>query len=231
MDAARRSGCLLNVPRCSYQAAWDFQRTKFQERVQNSCVDTLFLVEHEPVFTLGRTTKEAHWQKVRESLEGSQFGVYEIERGGSVTYHGPGQIIAYPILRLRDFCPGPKVYVGMLQEVILRALAEWGIEGHLKDKFPGVWVKREDEELEKICAIGVRINKGVTMHGLALNVDVDLSPFDLITPCGIEDCQVTSMEKRLATKLDSQKVRVQLAYYFAEVFGLDWKERWTSLPV
>ncbi len=225
----KRSGCLLDLSHVPYQEAWDFQRFMVQEREKNHCADTLMIVEHEPVFTMGRTTKEEHWKNRERVIKDAEFGIYKIERGGSVTYHGPGQVVGYPILRLRDFCSGPKVYVGMLQEVIMRVLAEWKIQGNLKAKFPGVWVEKVGTSLQKIAAVGVRITRGVTMHGLALNANVNLKPFDLITPCGIEGCEVTSMEKFLGEQVDALKVRERLSFHFAKVFELEWKERRATL--
>jgi lipoate-protein ligase B len=186
------------------------------------------------------------------------YDVYDVERGGSVTYHGPGQIVGYPILRLRDFCPGPKVYVQMLEEVVIRVLMEWGIHAERLAKLPGVWVHHEASplspaegegireehplissppfgergegeggllsgDLRKIAAIGVRITRGITLHGFALNVNVDLKPFELITPCGIEGCQVTSMEMVLGKSVDKTEVRKHITRHFGEVFGLEWK--------
>ena len=220
----KRSGCLLNLPYVPFQEAWAFQQALHQKRVENLCADTLLIVEHEPVFTMGRTTKEEHWKRNNESVQGHEIAVYEIERGGSVTYHGPGQVIGYPIVRLRDYCPGPKSYVGMLQEVIIRVLAEWDIQGCLRRKFPGVWIEEIGNTVQKIAAIGVCIRRGVTMHGLSLNVNVDLKPFDFITPCGIEECQVTSMATLLGEHVDIAKVRERLAHHFSEVFNLDWNE-------
>jgi lipoate-protein ligase B len=179
------------------------------------------------------------------------YDVREVERGGSVTYHGPGQIVGYPILRLRDFCPGPKVYVQMLEEVVIRVLLEWGIHATRVEKLPGVWVyndvgwglkeehsfvasppfggRGEGEggllsgDLRKIAAIGVRITRGITLHGFALNVNVDLKPCELITPCGIEGCQVTSIQMMLGRPVDSTEVRKQITRHFGKVFGLEWK--------
>jgi len=229
-EKTRRSGSLLNLSHLLYQEAWDFQRVRLQERAENHCADTLLLVEHEPVFTLGRTAKDEHWNGSLESITGQGFGLYTIERGGSVTYHGPGQIVGYPIVRLRDFCQGPKAYVGMLQDVIVRVLAEWNISGKLKPKFPGVWIEGRGSVLEKIAAIGVRITKGVTMHGLALNVNIDLQPFDLITPCGNEGCQVNTMKQHLGVPISMRQVRERIAYHFAKVFELEWKEMSSVLP-
>ena len=227
----KRSGSLLNV---SYvpdiKRHGIFQRVLAQKRVEDHCSDTLFMVEHEPVFTKGRRAKEEHWKGTPESIKGHGFSICEVERGGSVTYHGPGQVVGYPILRLRDFCPGPKAYVGMLQEVVIRVLAEWKIQGSLREKFPGVWVEGVGTPLKKIAAIGVHITHGITMHGWALNVNVDLNPFGFIRPCGIEGCQVTSMAQLHGEQVNILEVREQLAYHFADVFGIEWKEKCTMLP-
>ncbi len=228
---AKRPGCLISLPLMPYQQAWALQRSILDQRIYDHCSDTLLVVEHEPVFTMGRTTKEEHWKRDVTWIKDQNFGVHTIERGGSVTYHGPGQIICYPIVRLRNYCKGPKAYVGMLQDVILRVLAEWNIHGSLRDKFPGVWVEGMGFPLTKVAAIGVRIMRGVTMHGLSLNVNLDLKPFDLITPCGIDGCRVTSMEQLLEGTVDSQVVREQLVYHFAEVFGFEWTECHTSIQV
>ena len=229
-----RSGVLLNLPQLPYEVAWQLQKTLMAERVEDRRPDTLVLVEHEPVYTLGRTTKEAHWGGEADLLRSQGFGVYEIERGGSVTYHGPGQIVGYPILRLRDYCSGPKAYMRMLGEVIIRVLGEWGIQGQRAEKQIGIWVsdpQHLDGPLAKIAAMGVRITRGVTMHGFALNVSVDLEPFSRIVPCGIEGCQVTSMAEVLGRGPDLSAVREQVARHFAEVFGLEWKEKFTEAPL
>jgi len=229
-----RSGVLLNLPQLPYETAWELQKKWLLERAEDQRSDTLMLVEHEPVFTLGRTTKEAHWGGEADLLRTQGFGVYEIERGGSVTYHGPGQIVGYPILRLRDYCSGPKAYMRMLGEVIIRVLGEWGIQGQRAEKQIGIWVsdpQHPDGPLAKIAAMGVRITRGVTMHGFALNVSVDLEPFSRIVPCGIEGCQVTSMAEVSGRSPDVNTVREQVAQHFAEVFGLVWKEKMMEAPL
>ena len=142
-----------------------------------------------------------------------------------MTYHGPGQIIGYPILKLRNFCRGPKVYVQNLEEVLIRTLGDWGIAGCRHDLFRGVWVNTEKGCLEKIASIGVRISQGITMHGFALNVNVDLRPFSLLSPCGIENCVMTSMAKHLDRQVDMAHVRKRLAAHFAHIFRLEWTEQ------
>ena len=172
------------------------------------------------MLTLGRTTKPEHWEAHWAELQEKGIALHQTNSGGSVTYHGPGQIIGYPILKLRNF-----LYVQKMEEVLIRTLAEWGIVGCRHESFRGVWVKNSEGHLEKIASIGVRISKGVTMHGFALNVNVDLRPFSLLTPCGIEHCVMTSMAKLLGQQVDIVQVREQVATHFSEIFNLEWTEQ------
>jgi lipoyl(octanoyl) transferase len=214
---------LLVAPRVPYGAALDIQASIAKQRKENTRPDCLWLLEHDPVFTAGRTTGSAAWPLGQESHDISGIPVLRTERGGSLTYHGPGQVIGYPILRLKEYCPGPKVYVRMLEEVILRTLAEWHIAGHRVERLPGVWIGTEP--MEKIASIGVHISHGVTTHGFALNVDLDLSPFSLIVPCGIPGCRVTSMSRCLGRPIGPAAVKSTLAAAFAEVFQTTWITR------
>ncbi len=218
------NGKLLSIPILSFAESLELQQTLVRQRAGEQQRDTLILTEHEPVLTLGRTTKPEHWEPHWQKLQAKGISLHQTNRGGSVTYHGPGQIIGYPILRLRNFCPGPKIYVQKLEEVLIRTLEEWGIVGCRHESFRGVWVKHGAGQLEKIASIGVRISKGITMHGFALNVNLDLQPFSLLTPCGIENCKVTSMKKILNKQVDSGLVRKRLATNFAEIFNLEWNE-------
>ena len=219
-------GNLLSIPSLAYAESLERQQTLVVERSEDRQLDTLILTEHEPVLTLGRTTKPEHWEPHWTELKSQGIHLHQTNRGGSVTYHGPGQIIGYPILRLRNFCPGPKVYVAKLEEVLIYTLKEWGIVGCRHDSFRGVWVKNREGHVEKIASIGVRISKGITMHGFALNVNVNLQPFALVSPCGIEHCVMTSMEKILAQQVDMAHVREQVATHFAHAFSLEWI-KWT----
>jgi lipoate-protein ligase B len=203
----------------------ELQQALVVERNEDRQLDTLILTEHEPVLTLGRTTKSEHWVPHWTELKSQGIHLHQTNRGGSVTYHGPGQIIGYPILRLRNFCPGPKVYVAKLEEVLIGTLAEWGIVGCRHELFRGIWINTGKGHLEKIASIGVRISKGITMHGFALNVNVNLQPFALLSPCGIENCVMTSMEKILDQQVDVAHLREQVAAHFAHVFGLEWAEQ------
>jgi lipoyl(octanoyl) transferase len=215
-------GIVLVFPSLPYAEAWDLQQALAAQRVENRRPDTLLLTEHDPVLTLGRTTRAEHWEPRWAELREQGIQLHQTGRGGSATYHGPGQIIGYPILRLHNFCPGPKIYVQKLEEVLIRTLAEWDITGCRHESFRGVWVPTSATSLEKIASIGVRISRGVTMHGFALNVNVDLQPFTFLAPCGIEGCTMTSMARALGTSLDSDAVRDRIAHHFGEVFGITW---------
>jgi len=216
-------GTLLSYDHLDYLTAWRLQQQMVQDRIADRRPDTLLLLEHEPVFTIGRTGQEAHWFGSEAALRAHGYMVHRVERGGSVTYHGPGQVVGYPIMRLDSFCAGPRVYMRMLEEVLIRTLAEWGIEGRRREKLTGVWVGAEPGM--KIAAMGVRIIRGVTMHGFALNVTVDLAPFAHIVPCGIAGCRVTSMAALLEHPVDRLQVRRRIGDAFADVFGIHWADR------
>jgi len=221
----RQPGNLLSIPSLAYAEFLELQQVLVVERNEDRQLDTLILTEHEPVLTLGRTTKPEHWEHHWTKLKSQGIHLHRTNRGGSVTYHGPGQIIGYPILRLRNFCPGPKVYVAKLEEVLIGTLAEWGIVGCRHESFRGVWINNHKGHLEKIASIGVRISRGITMHGFALNVNVNLQPFALLSPCGIEHCVMTSMEEILDHQVDVAHVREEVATHFAQVFKLQWNDQ------
>jgi lipoyl(octanoyl) transferase len=220
--AAQAPGFLVQRERLDYATAWALQRRLVEDRIAGRKSDTLLLLEHEPVFTAGRTARAEHWGGGDEISHVAGIPVHRTDRGGSVTYHGPGQLVGYPILKLNRFCEGPKAYVRMLEEVVIRTLAQWNIIGRRIEKLPGVWVG--DARPAKIAAIGTRIERGVTLHGFALNVTVDLAPFSLIVPCGLADCRVTSMAEVLTRSVDLTEVRCCVAEQFACVFGLEWTE-------
>lgn len=205
-----------------YDEAWNLQRACRAERAADRCHDLLLLLEHPAVYTLGRTTQDRHWPGEGRLSQETGIPVIRTERGGSITYHGPGQLVGYPILRLTDYCPGPKAYVRRLEEVLIATLAEWGITAHRREGMPGVWVG--GDRPEKIASIGVRISQGITTHGFALNVCPDLEPFSHIVPCGISDCRVTSMEALLNARPDIPAVQQKIAANFAAQFHLAWTE-------
>jgi lipoate-protein ligase B len=208
-----------------YAEAWTLQKQIQEERIAERQGDVLLLLEHLPVYTLGRTTQPAHWGCGEAALRRTGANLQFVDRGGSITYHGPGQVVAYPILKLSHYCAGPKQYVRKLEEVLIHTLLRWGIEGYRLEKKPGVWV-RWDHTDAKIASIGVRIDHGVTIHGFSLNVDLDLSPFSHIMPCGLTQCHITSMAEVRQSTVSPSVVAQQMAQEFARTFNIQWM----SLP-
>lgn len=204
-----------------YAEAWALQKQIQEGRIAEKQGDTLLLLEHSPVYTLGRTTQPTHWDCGEEALRRTGASLQFVDRGGSITYHGPGQVVGYPILKLSHYFSGPKQYVRKLEEVLIHTLLRWRIEGYRIEKKPGVWVRWNDVDA-KIVAIGVRIDHGVTIHGFALNVDLDLSPFSHIMPCGLTQCHVTSMAEVRQSVVSPSIVAQQLAEEFARIFNIQW---------
>ena len=218
---------LVTPGRLPYGLVWQTQLAWVEHRLFKRHPDALLLLEHDPVFTMGRRTTKPHREQAAQVIAAHGVPLLEVDRGGSLTYHGPGQLVAYPIVRLAPPCHGPKAYVSRLEAIVIRALAEWGIEGFLRPGLHGVWV--DPSHPRKIASIGVRIVKGVTMHGLALNVSMDLAPFRWITPCGIEGCEVTSMADLLGHAMVIDDVRSRLAHWFADQFRWTWVEHRQTL--
>jgi lipoyl(octanoyl) transferase len=219
---AFHTATLAICERLPYEQAWCLQRACQAERAADRCRDLLLLMEHSPVFTAGRTTQNRHWPGEEQLTQRTGLPVIRTDRGGSITYHGPGQVVGYPILRLSDYCAGPKAYVHRLESVLIATLAEWGITGHRIARLPGVWVG--GSRPSKIAFIGVRISQGITTHGFAFNVSMNLTPFSQIVPCGIADCRVTSMAALLGTAPAVYVVTQRIAAIFAEHFQLTWAE-------
>lgn len=204
-----------------YVDAWRLQQRLHEERTADRRPDTLVLLEHTPVYTLGRTTQASHWGHGEERLRHTGIEIHPVNRGGSITYHGPGQLVGYLILRLSRYGSGPRQYVRLLEDVLINTLRSWGIEGYRVDRKPGVWI-RLDEQDAKIAAIGVRIERGVTLHGFALNVDMDLSPFSHIVPCGLAGCRITSMAEALGSTVSLSGVRSVLQRTFSRRLNIEW---------
>jgi len=195
----------------SYKRTWELQKELQLQRIENKIDDTLLLVEHEPVYTFGKNTDENHLlQNYPENVK-----LFHIERGGDITFHGPGQIVGYPIMDLHNYKMSISWYMRALEEVIIRSVDKFGISADRKDGLTGVWV-----EDEKIAALGVRISRWVTMHGFALNVNTDLTYYDSIIPCGIFDYGITSMEHILGEKQNMSKIKSILSAVFLDVFQL-----------
>ncbi|HEU4500642.1 MAG TPA: lipoyl(octanoyl) transferase LipB [Nitrospira sp.] len=213
-----------------YGHAWRLQQRLHSDRVSGRRVDTLILLQHLPVYTVGRRTKPGHVRQDHSSSH-DNVPIESVTRGGSVTYHGPGQLVAYPILALSRYAPGPKTYVRMLEEVLLRTLARSNVNGYRVTRAPGVWTGSSCGEV-KIASIGARVELGVTLHGFALNVDLNLSPFFRIVPCGLDGCRMTSMAEIARAPVSLELVGRHMAESFSSVFQLEWRRPYpgTMMP-
>lgn len=208
---------VCRLGRMDYKEALDIQEMLLSLRQQGKIEDMLLLVEHLPVLTIGRSGKESNIIMPGELLEANGVSIYEVSRGGDVTYHGPGQIVGYPILDINKHGKDIKQYVWKLEEVIIRLLKEeYGITAHREEKkYTGVWVGDE-----KITAIGIAVKHWVTMHGFAFNINTNLDHFRWIIPCGITDKGVTSLQKLTGQAQDFEALNGQVIQYFCEVFGM-----------
>ena len=201
-----------------YQQAWDLQLRLAQEIREGRQPNTLLLLEHPLVYTKGRLSQAVHVLLSPEEIRGIGIAVLETDRGGQVTFHGPGQLIGYPVVNLKDW-GGPLKYVRTLEQVIIASLADFKIEAGVVEGVTGVWVGDA-----KIGAIGVKISRGVAYHGFSLNVNTDLSYYDYIVPCGIEDKPVTSMAKILGSVVDMEEVNYSVVYHFGRCMGFKMAE-------
>ncbi|PYU80341.1 MAG: lipoyl(octanoyl) transferase [Acidobacteria bacterium] len=216
--------CLtIDLGLIGYTEAYALQKRIVAARKAEVIEDVLLICEHPHVITQGRSGKWEHLLASEHVLRQKGVEYYETSRGGDITYHGPGQIVAYPIVNLGAIRRDVVWYVRMLEEAMIRATAEFGITAERVRGKTGIWVKSGDTE-EKLGAIGVRISRWVTSHGLAYNVSTDLRYFDLIVPCGIANRKATSLEKLLGRSLDSKEVARSLAKHFGEVFGREMKK-------
>ncbi len=218
-----------------YTQAWDLQAELVRARSQDEAPDRLLLLEHPHTFTLGSAGHAEYvlWDATERERRGVEL--FRIDRGGDVTYHGPGQLVGYPILKLPR-TEGQRLrldvrgYLRSIETVIILTLADFGITGRPVEGLTGVWVDTSRGE-EKICAIGVKINvKGVTKHGFALNINTDLSYFDGIIPCGIPDKGVTSMARLLGSPVDEAQVMERLVVHFGAAFGFEMIPESSALP-
>lgn len=207
---------LLDLESLDYAAALALMRSLAQARRRPDWPEVLMLTEHEPVLTLGRRAGAQDILVPEELLKAKGVTAYRIERGGLATFHGPGQIMAYPIFSLRAVSLGAASFVARLEEVVISVLKDFGLEGGREAGHPGVWVGPD-----KIASIGLAVRRGVAFHGLALNHDPDLSFFDLIQPCGLTGVRMTSMARLLGRPVDPGRLRSRMAAEFARAFNLD----------
>jgi len=226
-----------------YQETWTLQETLFAETValkienrklpeesQRATTNYLLFVEHPHVYTLGKSGDASHLLLDEKGLEDNQATFYKINRGGDITYHGPGQLVGYPLLDLDNFFTDIHKYLRLLEESIILTLNDYGIEAGRIDGLTGVWLDHiEKVNPRKICALGVKSSRWVTMHGFAFNVNVDLSYFNNIVPCGIADKAVTSLDIELGKKVDMEAVKDKVKKHLAILFEMDLQE--ATLPM
>ncbi len=217
-----------------YQQAWDRQEALFAQTVQlkaeNRNTDSpkqtpnyLIFVEHPNVYTLGKSGKAENLLLDEQGLKDQDTSYYKINRGGDITYHGPGQLVGYPILDLDNFFTDIHLYLRTLEEAVILTLADYNIQAGRYPGYTGVWLDGDNEKARKICAMGVRCSRWVTMHGFALNVNTNLNHFSHIIPCGIDDKAVTSMQKELGKELDLEQVKQVLRQHIANLFNMQFK--------
>ena len=226
-----------DLGRMGYLECWEKQRTMFEGMLQRKrtgqvCDDVanpeqvgtagvIYLVEHNPVYTLGKSGKSENMLVSEPYLRSIGAEFYHIDRGGDVTYHGPGQVVGYPILDLEQLGIGLREYIDSLEEAIIGVCREWGIEAGRIAGASGVWLDGDSSRARKICAIGVRASRYVTMHGFAMNVNTDLKYFTHINPCGFVDKGVTSLEKELGHEVDIELVKAQIVKHLAEKLKIE----------
>lgn len=215
-----------------YKEIWDYQTSlldqiitiKRTNRVQNENVETpnyFLFVEHPHVYTLGKSGDMSNLLINEEQLKEKDAVFYKINRGGDITYHGPGQIVGYPILDLENYFTDIHKYLRFLEEAIILTIREYGLKGEKSQGETGVWLDVGTPFARKICAMGIRSSRWVTMHGFALNVNTNLGYFDNIIPCGIKEKAVTSMEVELGKKLDLEDVKTKILHHFKNLFEVD----------
>jgi lipoate-protein ligase B len=205
-----------------YLPACEWQRRLVQARKSGAIPDVLLLCEHPHVITLGRNGKRDNLRVNERLLVRQNVEFHSTDRGGDITYHGPGQIVGYPILDLSDHRRDVRWYVTQLEEVMIRAAADFGVTAKRDAEHRGVWVTGPAGD-EKLAALGVHLSRWITSHGFAFNVSTDLRYFDWMVPCGIADCLATSLEKLLGRGLESDEVKPRLVAHFAEIFGCQMK--------
>ena len=192
-----------------YKEAWDLQHSLFERRVKNEIDDVFILLEHPHTYTLGKTANKNNLIGNEKYLKENKINVYDIDRGGDITYHGPGQIVGYPIIDLKNWVMDTHKYLRSLEEVIILTLKKFELKSERNPDYTGVWINNK-----KIAAIGVKVSRWVTMHGFAFNINTDLSFFNGIIPCGIKDKEVTSLNKELGCNVEVEKVKLELLLSF-----------------
>lgn len=212
---------VVDVGTMGYGECWRLQQRLFEGAIAKKAAgevpeQTILLVEHPPVYTLGKSGKESNLLVAEEFLKSLGAEFFHIDRGGDITFHGIGQIVGYPILDLSQLGIGLKAYIDAIEGAVIDTMAEWGIDCQRVAGASGVWIVEQGKPMRKICAIGVKSSRWVTMHGFALNVNTDLKWFNLINPCGFTDRTATSMERELGREVDMEEVKARLLEHFAK---------------
>jgi lipoyl(octanoyl) transferase len=234
-SVANKHTRFINLGLIDYQDAWNYQTSLFEkvlgvksenrslpEHQQHLTENFLLFCQHPHVYTLGKSGKEDNLLMKTDELKGIGATYYHINRGGDITYHGPGQIVGYPIIDLENFFTDIHKYMRFLEEAVIQTIAEFGVSAGRIPGLTGVWINPDNEgSARKICALGVKTSRWVTMHGFALNVNTDLNYFSHIVPCGINDKAVTSLQKELGSPLDLNEVEEVLKNKIAELFGMN----------
>ncbi|HFK5510312.1 TPA: lipoyl(octanoyl) transferase LipB [Elizabethkingia anophelis] len=218
-----------------YQSAWDYQEKLLKSNIDikinnrqlqpEDTIETenhLLFVEHPHVYTLGKSGHEENMLANNDMLKEIDATYVKTNRGGDITYHGYGQIVGYPVLDLENFYTDIHRYMRELEEIIIRTIAEYGLKGERSPGETGVWLDVGKPYARKICAMGVKASRWVTIHGFALNVNTDLRYFEYIIPCGIKDKQVTSLKRELEREVDMEEVKLKIKKHFQEVFQTEW---------
>ncbi|MFT6166883.1 MAG: lipoyl(octanoyl) transferase [Vicingaceae bacterium] len=212
---------LITLEPTNYLDALLFQETFFNAQLEKkdneeNTSNTLILLQHTPVYTLGKSG-DINNLKVPIEETGAEF--YQTKRGGDITFHGPGQLVVYPIFDTENYGISVREYVAKLEQCVIDCIAEYGLNGKRISDASGVWLDAETENARKICAVGLKVSRGISMHGLAFNINTDLRYFDHIVPCGLDDKSVTSLEKELGKKMDFYEVQGKLVTQFKKHFS------------
>jgi len=215
----RRPTYLLNLFQIDYPAAYRLQLDAVAARHTGRLDrDLVIILEHPPVFTLGRRGGRDNLIVSEEILQERKIDIVPVERGGDITYHGPGQVVVYPIMDLKPSRLSVVDFVAGLESAMVRTAEHWGIKAAGNNDFRGAWVDRRE-----LGSVGITLRRGITFHGLALNANTDLEPFTWITPCGIQGCTMTSLAKEIGRDVDISEVRQQMAKHLSRQFGLSWE--------
>jgi len=227
---------IINLGLIDYKKAWDIQEKYFKQAIDRKIAirngenlpppsNYLILCEHPNVYTIGKSGKEENLLLSSEEVKSKEASFYKINRGGDITYHGPGQLVVYPILDLDQFFTDIHKYMRFLEQAVINTLLKFGIQSSRIDGMTGVWIDSALPSARKICAMGVKSSRWVTMHGIGFNINTNLDFFSHIVPCGIDDKAVTSMQKELGIEVDMQEVENIIIEEFKSLFGFQIKHK------